>query len=307
VNTLLWLHLLALLHVTGIPQGSPRTPDVSVTGSRQENQNAQAVFHIPYRLDETQHVEVRAKINGHGPFNFIMDTGAPVVFVSREVAARCEIKPDTNGWGTCARMEIEGGAVVDQIQARIEEPFQLQGMNALGLAAEHIDGVLGYNLLARFSIELDVTQSKMLWRPSGLRPAIPENIEKLTAEEQMQTKTATKSQEGLERLARMATALLARQATLQTVRRGFFGIELDDSEPRIKAVLPGSPATQAGLAVGDVILSLVKPGNEAVATHRSMDVLRGAANIAPGEIVIFVVQRGTGRIKRTVRAGKAGF
>src|SRR5436305_2039231 len=31
---------------------------------------------VPYRLTDTQHVLVRAKINGKGPLNFILDTGA---------------------------------------------------------------------------------------------------------------------------------------------------------------------------------------------------------------------------------------
>jgi hypothetical protein len=30
-------------------------------------------IHVPYRLTATQHVLVRAKINGKGPFNFILD------------------------------------------------------------------------------------------------------------------------------------------------------------------------------------------------------------------------------------------
>jgi len=31
-------------------------------------------YQIPYRLSETKHVIVRAKINGKGPYNFIVDT-----------------------------------------------------------------------------------------------------------------------------------------------------------------------------------------------------------------------------------------
>ena len=41
---------------------------------------------VPYRLSKTQHVLVRAKINGKGPYNFIVDTGAPALFVSTGVA-----------------------------------------------------------------------------------------------------------------------------------------------------------------------------------------------------------------------------
>ena len=37
-------------------------------------------FEVPYRLTAVKHIVVRAKINGKGPFNFILDTGAPALF-----------------------------------------------------------------------------------------------------------------------------------------------------------------------------------------------------------------------------------
>jgi hypothetical protein len=32
-------------------------------------------FHVPYRLTKPKHILVRARINGKGPYNFIIDTG----------------------------------------------------------------------------------------------------------------------------------------------------------------------------------------------------------------------------------------
>ena len=50
------------------------------------------------------------------------------------------IEPDKYGWGTFNRFEIEGGAVITKAKGRVEDPFQLEGMNGLGLAgADHID------------------------------------------------------------------------------------------------------------------------------------------------------------------------
>ncbi len=40
---------------------------------------------VPYRLTVPKHILVRAKINGKGPYNFILDTGAPALFVSTKV------------------------------------------------------------------------------------------------------------------------------------------------------------------------------------------------------------------------------
>src|SRR5579859_2028789 len=119
-------------------------------------------YNVPYRLSETSHILVRAKINGHGPFTFIMDSGAPAIFLAKPIAKRCGVKANGEGWGVLGRLEIEGSLPLEKMPARIEEPAQLLGMNALGLSSDHIDGVLGYNLLSLFRIQLDLTRSKMV-------------------------------------------------------------------------------------------------------------------------------------------------
>src|SRR5258708_2259043 len=45
-------------------------------------------YSIPYRLTDSGHIMVRVKINGKGPFNFIVDTGAPLVYVTLPVAKK---------------------------------------------------------------------------------------------------------------------------------------------------------------------------------------------------------------------------
>src|SRR5947209_18244540 len=51
-------------------------------------------FQVPYKLTEVKHVLIRAKINGKGPFNFILDTGAPALFVSTALAKKLRVEPD---------------------------------------------------------------------------------------------------------------------------------------------------------------------------------------------------------------------
>src|SRR5438046_1539656 len=82
------------------------------------------VFQVPYRLTATQHVLVRAKINGKGPFNFILDTGAPALFVSTAIGKKLNLTPNKDGWATLDRFVLEGGAAVPKAKARIEDPFQ---------------------------------------------------------------------------------------------------------------------------------------------------------------------------------------
>jgi serine protease Do len=44
--------------------------------------DAGRVYEVPFRLTPTKHILVRAKINGKGPYNFVLDTGAPDLFVA---------------------------------------------------------------------------------------------------------------------------------------------------------------------------------------------------------------------------------
>src|SRR5947209_17519052 len=85
-------------------------------------------FQVPYRLTVPKHLLVRAKLNGKGPFNFILDTGAPALFVATAAAKKVGVEPDATGWGVFDRVEVEGGVVLPHVKARIEDPFQLEGM-----------------------------------------------------------------------------------------------------------------------------------------------------------------------------------
>ena len=89
---------------------------------------------VPYRLTDTKHVLVRVKLNGQGPFNFILDTGAPAVFIPNKIAKKIGLKFDDKGWGEFDKFAIEGGLVVEKARTRVEDLFQLEGMNGMGMA-----------------------------------------------------------------------------------------------------------------------------------------------------------------------------
>src|SRR5262249_58255048 len=74
---------------------------------------------VPFRLTDTKHVLIRAKINGKGPFNFILDMGAPALFVGTAVCKKLGIEADMRGWGTFDRFEVEGGLVLEQALRRV--------------------------------------------------------------------------------------------------------------------------------------------------------------------------------------------
>ena len=139
-------------------------------------------YRVPYRLTLTNHYLVRVKIDGKGPFNFLVDTGAPYLFVSTEAAKKIGLPAPAKGdyWTDIGTLDLEGGARLSKIKGRVEDPFQLVGMNALGLPGASIDGILGFTILARFKMEFDPTRDRMTWTRLDFEPSdpfIPRNAE----------------------------------------------------------------------------------------------------------------------------------
>src|SRR4051812_46149555 len=83
---------------------------------------------VPFKLTRTQHVMVRVKIDGKGPFHFVVDTGCPVLVISTEAAKKAGLV-DEKGVGIIKKLEFEGGLSQENVKARIETPFQIEGMN----------------------------------------------------------------------------------------------------------------------------------------------------------------------------------
>src|SRR4051812_3081837 len=67
------------------------------------------VYQVPFQLTSSQHIMVRVKINGKGPFNFIVDTGAPLMYVAVPVAKKLGLEVDKKSAAVVERLEIEGG------------------------------------------------------------------------------------------------------------------------------------------------------------------------------------------------------
>lgn len=289
------LLLLAACRSLAVPPSSPDN-----AASRPDG-----VYHVPYRLADTKHLLVRAKLNGKGPYNFIVDTGAPALFVSAEIADKIGVKPAADGWGVFDRLEVEGGATLEKIKARIESPAQLKGMNAMGLAGVRIDGVFGFNLLANFRMEIDLTQPKMIWtRQKGI------DLVPLSAKEVASAKAVpTAGIAQMENLTKMASALFAQKTPLAPVPRGFFGLELaaDRADAVVAAVLAGSPAAQGGVKIGDRITALAIGTEPAADIHSAADLVRQAATVAAGTTVRLTLQRDGNKLTLPVVAGRGGL
>src|SRR5262249_47575590 len=155
-------------------------------------------------------------------FNFLVDTGAPALYIGTEAARKIGLEPAKNDyWTQIDRLDIEGGASLANVKARIEDPYQLTGMNALGLPGTSIDGILGFTILARFRMEFDPTKDRMVWTRLDYEPKdppAPPKGEKVVAPPELQIMNA------LGPLAKITAMLMGKQPEEQLHARGFLGI-----------------------------------------------------------------------------------
>jgi len=247
-------------------------------------------YRVPYRLTDTNHFLVRVRVNGKGPFNFLVDTGAPALYVATETAAKIGLKTDDGEfWTPVARLEFEGGAVLRDIKARVEDPFQLVGMNALGLPGASIDGILGFTALARFRIALDPTDDRMTWTRLDFEPADPPAPPRRKPGDRPPA-GGMQAMNALGPVAKFAAALVGKQPEDELIPRGFLGLELAEGpgkgELRVARVLAGSPAAKAGVRDGDRLVRLAGRDVAGLADAR-----KAVAGVKPGDPVPLAVRR----------------
>ena len=245
-------------------------------------------FQVPYRMSAANHVVVRAKINGKGPYNFILDTGAPAVFIDKDLAKTLELKVEKSQ-ATLDRLEVEGGAALTKFSCIIETPFQLSAMNALGLAGVELHGIIGYTYLAHFKMELDFTRDKMTWTRLDFDPPPPARI------------GAPGGSTGMPGLKILNPGVKKAGAVPEV--RGFVGIELAEAQGkvRVQSVLAKSPAEKAGLKAGDEIRQV--QGN---AVKTGLEVHRQLVAVTAGQTVRFTIVRDDKEQEINVTAGE-GF
>jgi hypothetical protein len=259
-------------------------------------------FRIPYRLTLTNHYLVRVRLNGKGPFNFLVDTGAPFVFVGTEAAKKAGLPEPKEGsyWTELERLDLEGGATLHDLNVRVDDPFQLVGMNALGLPGASIDGILGFTALARFKMEFDPTDDRMTWTRLDFEPKdpfVPADPADRQAPAEVQMMNA------LGPLMQLMSVFIGKQPEDILIPQGLIGLELEESDGVVKvaAVLPDTPAAEAGIRPGDV---LVEVHDETV---EKLEAAHGAiAKLRPGDEILLKFRRGDETIERTLNAAE-GF
>lgn len=253
-------------------------------------------YQVPYRLTLTNHYLVRVKINGKGPFNFLVDTGAPYLFVSTDVAKKIDLKPAPNGeyWTDIERFDLEGGAKLKNIKGRVEDPFQLVGMNAMGLPGASIDGILGYTILARFKMEFDPTKDRMTWTRLDFNPKEP-FVPKNAA---IREDPGVKAMSALGPAMKILSVFTGKQPEDVLHPQGILGVEFDSSL-KIQAVLADSPAAKGGLKAGDRIVKL-----DGTSVKSPKDAHEAIAKVKVGDKVKVVVDRDGKEVDATITAAE---
>jgi membrane-associated protease RseP (regulator of RpoE activity) len=230
---------------------------------------------VRFKMLPTNHMVVRAKINGHGPFDLIFDLGAPVTLVTNRAAiASGAIKPDAprsflfsiRGEAEVKTLEVGNLTATDLPVIVLDHPL-LKTMN--DLLKTRLDGIMGYTFFARYRTTVDYQRRTMTFVrvPGEVR-----NLMKDLPE-------------------RLAGPRVARHRVLAPV--GLWGLELAEptgglSSPGvpIRSVLRDSPAQRAGLRPGDILATL-----DGRWTTSIVDVYAAAAKVIPGEPVSVAVLR----------------
>jgi len=246
---------------------------------------------VPYRLTDTHHTLVRVKINGKGPFNFIVDTGCPVFLIAEPVGKKIGLKTD-KGWAILDSLEMEGGLELKKVKARVETPFQIEGMNGMGLAGVELHGLMGYTVLAKYKMDFDFTERTMLWTPLKAEPLEPQPLKG--------AKNAGAGMDMMISLVRVLTFLAGVGPAPPPQPRGFFGFELElrDKDVIVSRVLADSPAAKAGLKKGDRV-TIAESKEVASVQH----VIEQASKITAGKTLTLTIERGKEKQELKITAG----
>jgi membrane-associated protease RseP (regulator of RpoE activity) len=221
---------------------------------------------VPFEMLPTNHMVVKATINGKGPYHLIFDLGAPITLLGNRAA---ETSGVIDAKAPRAMLfAMRGEAEIDRLETGDLKATKLPAIvfdhPALGVLSRalgrRIDGIIGFTLFARYKTTIDYQVRKMTFKPVdfAMRDLLKELPDRLLG-----PKTAKRR-------------VLA-PAGLWGLRLGPAKPGFDSPGMPIAEVLPDSPAAKAGLKPGDILTSLDGRWTASVA-----DVYAAASDVEPG-------------------------
>jgi len=112
---------------------------------------------VPYNIDNNGRIVVEARVNGHGPYDFVLDTGASISAVFGPLRNELALEPIPGRWVTVHGFVTSGKHSlldIDRLDIGTEtwampRIVSLPGETAAGAG---IDGVLGVDFMRRYAL-----------------------------------------------------------------------------------------------------------------------------------------------------------
>jgi hypothetical protein len=238
---------------------------------------------VPFELVASNHMVVKAMINGKGPYRLVFDLGAPITLLGNRAAEESgTIAKDApksflmamRGEGTIKSMEV-GELKAKDIPVVVLDHPTLKVLG--GFLGRPLDGIIGFTFFARYRTTIDYQAKVMTLEPVDFE------VRNLVAELP----------------GRLMGPKVARRRFLAP--GGLLGLSLGGptetgSGVAIRTVRPGSPAEAAGLKVGDILTTLDGRWTTTVA-----DAYAAANGVTPGQPVEAVVLRDGKEMKLQVK------
>jgi membrane-associated protease RseP (regulator of RpoE activity) len=274
----------------------PFTAGLARADDKTEPKEAPKPQAVKFELVPSGHFIVKVKINGHGPYNLIFDTGAPATLITPKVAREAKLldkakdKPLIPLFGMMGQVKIKDFQVGD-VSAPDVSAMILDHPTVSVFSKEYekkygsIEGIVGFPFFAQYKMTVDYAAKEMTFIPNGYK-----------ATDAMQDLMQT-----------VMNALMSKPEPRIAAPAGLWGLELnksssDDAEGvDVKTVHSGGAAADGGLKAGDRILTIDGRWTDTIA-----DAYVAASYAKPGKPVTVVVKRDGKEVKVTV-APKTGL
>jgi hypothetical protein len=130
---------------------------------------------VPFSMLPSNHMLVRAMINGKGPYRLIFDLGAPITLLSNKASETSGVvKADApksflfsmRGEAEVAKLQV-GDLTATKLPVIV---FDHPALRVLGdVLGQPIDGIIGFTFFARYRTTIDYQVNRMTFEPVDFR------------------------------------------------------------------------------------------------------------------------------------------
>jgi hypothetical protein len=205
---------------------------------------------VPIELLPSRHFVVQVKLDGKGPYRFILDTGAPLTIMNSKTAKDAGLTKKASGGGLLGAfggmnqvevptMEIGGVKAVKTNAVVMDHPTVQAISDAFKKESGPIEGLIGFPFFARYSMTVDYQKKELTFTPNGYKPGdyMADMMDSLTKLDERNKPRVVKP-------------------------AGLWGLDVekekDDEKDgvTVKAVYADGPAAKAGVKAGDRVLTI---------------------------------------------------